>query len=142
MSGALHVCWGRSNYFLNKIKSEDSVLHFPMDYSDFGESVECAQFFNGIKESLEVRDLVISDYLAITADIGLVKKNAQTFRNALRVDTLSESLWWYHMVSFRNNTVSPEFDEMVQIYTVKKVFEKSGCTDIIFHSISFKLAEF
>ena len=141
MSGALHVCWGRSDYFLNKIKSEDSVLHFPMDYSDFGESVECAQFFNGIKESLEVRDLVISDYLAITADIGLVKKNAQTFRNALRVDTLSESLWWYHMVSFRNNTVSPEFDEMVQIYTVKKVFEKSGCTDIIFHSISFKLAE-
>ena len=65
---------------------------------------------------------MISDYLAITADIGLVKKNDLTFRNALHVDDLSESLWWYHMASFRNNTVFPEFDEMVQIYTVKKVF--------------------
>ena len=141
MGETLHVCWGKNNHFLNKISSEDSILYFPMDYSDFHKNVDCAKFFNGIKESLEVRESVISDYLTITADIGLVKKNAQTFRNALNIDTFSESLWWYHMVSCRDNTTSPEFDEMVQIYTVKRVFEKSGCTEIFFHSISFKLAE-
>ena len=50
-----------------QITSEDSTLFF--NGYDFREKVECSQFFNGIKESLEVRDLVISDYLAITADI-------------------------------------------------------------------------
>ena len=141
MSGALHVFWGESNNCLSKVASQDSVLYFPMDYSDFPQRVESAQFFNGIKESLEVRNLVISDYLAITANIGLVKKKTQTFRNAFHINALSESLWWYHMVSCRDNTASPEFNEMIQIYTVKSVYEKSGCSDIFFHSISFKLAE-
>ena len=141
MSGTLHVFFGESHNGFDKISSEDSVLYFPVGFRDFPECIECCHIFNGIKESLEVRDAVIFDYLEITADIGLAKKNGHTFRNALHIDGLSESLWWYHMVSCRDNTSSPEFDEMVKVYTVNRVYENSGCSDIYFHSISFKLAE-
>ncbi|MEE2746373.1 MAG: hypothetical protein VX617_05775, partial [Pseudomonadota bacterium] len=113
MSKTLHVFFGQINTGLDEISSEDSVLYFPMEFRDFPESVECYKIFNGVSESLEVRSNVISDYLKVTSEIGLVKKNARTFRNALHIDGLSESLWWYHKVSCRDNKTSPEFDEMV-----------------------------
>lgn len=141
MSDTLHVFFGECHNDLDKISSGDSVLYFPIKFSEFPRCVECTQIFNGIRESLEVRDAAISDYLVITADIGLVEKNSRTFRNALHVDALSESLWWYHMVSCRDNTSSPHFNEILQVYTINSVYKKSGCKDIFFHSIPVRLAE-
>ena len=141
MSPDLACFFGQVNSGLDKISSEDSVLHFPLEFRDFPETVECHKVFNGIEESLEVRSNVISDYLTLTSEIGLVKKNSRTFRNALHIDGLSESLWWYHKVSCRDNKTSPEFDEMVQLYTINRVYAKSGCTDIFFHSTPFRMAK-
>ncbi len=123
------------------IKEDDSILHFSFDFRDFPSGVRCATIFNGAEESVHVRGDVISDYLDATAGIGITERNSQTFRNALKVHPDASSVWWYHMVSCRDNTQDLAFDDMVLVYTVNRVYESSDFNDIVFHRLPQKLAD-
>jgi len=122
------------------VLSNDYVLHFTANFIPT-PLIKCRGTYDGVKESIPVRDDVISDYLALTTGIGLVERNAKTFKESLLVDENSASLWWYHMTSCRDNTQDSVFNDMLLLYTIDNVKKETDCENIIFHGFQSRIVK-
>lgn len=138
MKNKLHICFGAPVPEL--IDDNDIVLYFASDYSDFPAHINCAKVLDGVRESINIRPQTIADYLDLTSDIGLAKKNGRTFRESLSVAPEAASVWWFHMTSCRDNTSDPVFDDLIIVNTVDDVCNRhENERTLFFHGVEKRL---
>jgi len=78
----------------------------------------------------KVKGAAVALYHKIVVQMGIARTAKDlTFRQTLRFGS-RESVWWYHMVAFRDSERSEYFGWIVQVLTVRLFLEREGVTEV------------
>jgi len=126
----LWVCWLMPN---RKLPDDALILSFALPEQDkIIEDRYSDRFLRGSEVSQGIRDKARKLYVQLIAELGATPcYREKTLRELMKLDDRECSSWWYHRVSFKDNTSEPTFDRIITVLTVVSVVEQLKIDNIV-----------
>ena len=138
VDGILHILWTSP---LADLPDDGPILSFLPPKAEYELIRKTGdQMISGREYANRVRGEAVSQYLRISAEIGVAKSNGCTFRQALTVSGES-SQWWYHPVSFKDCEQHPVLERMITLFVVTRVAADVGAKRLILQGAPEPIAE-